>query len=336
MTDYTIIPSRIDASAVDNKTIDVDGTSKLRIRPAYDTDINTNIALCEIGIIELQANASITPIDHDTLITDTFSDSDGYKNTVSTGTTTATYDAGAKKYKRVGASGGTDSHTWQTMNSTGTETQKEGFRISAVQNCNIVSFTKHASCTATKGYLEDASHTVLTSATFSGDVCTFPTPYAITTGTTYFLTLDNNGSNFTNRYTGGTTYPSAKTYISWTGGLYHGAIDPSDAFDILNATFSIGTNTTQIVVITLPTISGTVTHTELVCNCPDRETGDAVTYKLKNATQSDDTLALNTKNALTNLTTNPTGIEIQLVPKSGSPTTGKPSAKSYALKLWKA
>lgn len=113
--------------------------------------------------------------------------------------------------------------------------------------------------------------------------------------------------------------------------------DASGAYNIESVTTGDGaTESTKIIDISLGTITGTVTHTELVINDIDRETGDDITYKLKNATQSDSNLTVNTKNAVVNLTTVPTGIEINLVPKSGTPTTGKPSIRTFCLKLWKS
>jgi hypothetical protein len=91
---------------------------------------------------------------------------------------------------------------------------------------------------------------------------------------------------------------------------------------------------TKNVVIDLPTISGTVTNTELVIN-GQIETGASVTYVLNNGTDDDTTENLNEKNVY-NLTGNPTKMTIKLNPKETSPTEGNPSIKTYCLKLWKA
>ncbi|MBU0959709.1 MAG: hypothetical protein KKB31_07220, partial [Nanoarchaeota archaeon] len=67
--------------------------------PSWDTVAGSSddplvreVAEHEIEIIELQANASLTPFDHDTLISDTFSDTTGYNNLVNIGNTTAIFD----------------------------------------------------------------------------------------------------------------------------------------------------------------------------------------------------------------------------------------------------
>lgn len=90
----------------------------------------------------------------------------------------------------------------------------------------------------------------------------------------------------------------------------------------------------QTVEIDLPTITGTVTHTELVIN-GTIETGASIKYKLYDDTESTDELDLNTKNQYS-LTNNPEKMEIILNPKETKPTNGNPSIKSYCLKLWKA
>lgn len=66
----------------DNVTIETNVSGKLAITPNYQVDIEQE-QIQNIEIIELQANASITPMDHDTFISDTVSgSSSGYKNTV--------------------------------------------------------------------------------------------------------------------------------------------------------------------------------------------------------------------------------------------------------------
>ena len=57
-------------------------------------ELYTEIIKQELAIIELQANTEVTPIDHDTLLCDTFSDADGYKDSVDTENTTAKFNVG--------------------------------------------------------------------------------------------------------------------------------------------------------------------------------------------------------------------------------------------------
>lgn len=79
-------------------------------------DLATENAKQQIDIIELQANASVTPIDHDTLISDTFIDADGYKDSVNTGNTTATFDA--NKYQRNNTGGITGLNAYYNFDET--------------------------------------------------------------------------------------------------------------------------------------------------------------------------------------------------------------------------
>lgn len=100
-------------------------------------------------------------------------------------------------------------------------------------------------------------------------------------------------------------------------------------------TASLGGEADGEIEIDLATISGTVTHTEMMCRTPDRESGDSVTYRLENATQNDDNQPLATKNALVNLTSNPTKAFIKLTRKSASPSSGVPSWRTMSMRVWK-
>ena len=63
------------------------------------TDLSTENAEQQIEIIELQANASVTPFDHSTLLSDTFNDADGFLDSVNTTNTTANFNS--TKYERL-------------------------------------------------------------------------------------------------------------------------------------------------------------------------------------------------------------------------------------------
>ena len=64
--------------------------AKLADNAVTDDKISSNLLnRGQLEIIELQANTSVTPIDHDSMILETFSDADGYNNLVNTGNTTA-------------------------------------------------------------------------------------------------------------------------------------------------------------------------------------------------------------------------------------------------------
>ena len=173
--------------------------------------------------------------------------------------------------------------------------------------------------------------------TFADFTFTFASPPALTKGTKYVCMFTSDVTNsFILRTSQHTTqkYPDGnRVHKTESGGFSNETNDLS--FD-LAASVGTAAESTKIIECTLPSITGTVTDTQLIVRAPDRETGDSITYDVANATQTDAGKALDTKHVLVNLTTNPTKIKINLVPKSTTPTDGFPSTKTYALKLWKS
>jgi len=308
---------------------------------------NNSIIEHEIEIFELQANASITPFDHDSIISDTFSDSGGYGDSVNTGNTTATFDT--NKYKRINH-GGQATDTIDSGYSTNSQNIRRGvkFSVSNVSNLTLTQVVKSSATDATTCELLDATGgTLLSSQTFSGNNATFN--YTLTAGTTYIIIA---WSGYITSYTGAyktDSYPKSETNdITFLAGAYDNGDENPDSVDWVfptgvNSQIGIISITTTVVSpdeyveINLPTISGTVTDTELIIRDSDRESGDNITYKLEDASaNTDEDLELETMNALTNLVSNPTILRINLIATGTSPTTGSPAVKTFALKLWKS
>jgi hypothetical protein len=329
MTDYSIIPQTIDGNSTDQYTIGVDVNGKLQIKPTYEANnISNPIAEHECEIMTLQANATITPFTHDTLIADTFSDADGYKNSVTVATTTALYDTTAKKYKVPMTLGATEISTSglngvDRNNTTQLGTAKaKGFFSQIVTYATVggsstgnVYIYKNGAQIATKGYTSGGTSTINLVASDYTDFFNVGDTIGIKLGS-------GSGSDGANA-----------GYAGFTGTKFD--LNAGATFRHSYTFTEISSTTGTKIDITLPTITGTVIATELIVNCPDTETGASITYKLKNATQNDTNLANNTKNSVVNLTTVPTGIEIFLNPKTNG-TIYIPSVKTYCLKLWKA
>lgn len=295
-----------------------------------------NIAEQEIEIIELQANATVTPLDHDSLVSDTFSDADGYGDTVDTANTDSLFDT--NKYSRFPQVSETSPFTHDN-NEAGTV--MSGEKVTTNSAVDIISLTKESGCNATKAYIHNAGKTLIDSATFVGDVATFATPVSLTTATDYFFTVDYEGGSFTARY-GGSGSATDKTYLYWKeSGYWNGGswAQHQTGYNIVSAQIAAGTSDTSVR-IDLPTITGTVTHTELIVNDPDREAGDEIDYNLIDTdTTTDSDLAVDTKNDLVTCDgTKITGgqININLKGKATTPTNGYPSVKTFALKIWKS
>lgn len=336
----TVIPSRIDSSSVDGYSIDVNSNSKLEIKPSFQADnIITPIAETSIDIIELQANATITPIDHDTIISDTFSDASGLRDTVNTTNTTAEFNT--NKYGTPVSYG--SNTTTANLFTGGVDRNGDinfcGIKITTGANkiklISITQDTTNGTMVRARVGINANGTTPLAEASYVGATATFVTPVILNASTVYYLLHDNNGAAESMDWAA-TSYPIEVTGITVNKGILSAA-EQNEAYGLLKFTYAVGIGVgTGIVEVNLPTIAGTVLATELVINDPNRETGDSVIYTIKNATESDTALAVNTKNNIINLTTVPTKIQINLIPKVSSPTLGTPSCKTYCLKLWKS
>ena len=402
-----------DNSASKLKICNTDGSFADIIDPSLTIDVQEH----EIEIIELQANATVTPFTHDTMISDTFSDADGYEGSVQVGTTTADYDAVNKKYKNIsGVSSGVIAYYRLESDCTSeiddldwglTPHNSPTFVAGKLNNAiSLVSassqYAKRTDCPTTVENIRTIELWVKTPPSVTDDhwflsfcpgggYSNGAFTLGITGGLKWFVAKYGIGSAIYELYGPGGSISASTWYhfviVQGIGGMkvylngnltplftdadttafgpswnycilgarydsiytWDGLIDnvifwdwefgTSDVTDSFNAGAGreIATGSgIKIIDVSLGTIPGTVTATQLLVNCPNRESGDDVTYKLKNVTQNDDNLALNTMNSLVNLTTNPTGIEIELVPRSLFPTSGVPSCKTYCLKIWKS
>lgn len=282
-------------------------------------------AACEI--IELQANATITPLDHDYVIVDTASDSNGLRNTISTSLSTASYDSTNKKY--LGQQSGTATATLADAGSAADHVR--GYKIRSSVAFNQIVVTKHASVTAATAAIYNTSGVSQASAAFSSNVATIT--FAGAANTDYWVGCGNSATTF--YMTATPSLPIVNGILTVAAGVdVNDLTEGATLFHLASVVVNAAAAAT-VVADSLGTISGTVTHVELVCSCPNRESGDAVTFDITNGTTTLTGQALNTKVAWTGAS-NPNKLTVNLTPKSSSPTLGTPSMKSYALKLWKA
>lgn len=103
---YTVVPQ---TAETDDEYITKDDDGKLTAGNQLIQDFGEH----EIEIIELQANASVTPIDHESTMSDTFSDADGYNDSVNTTNTTATFST--NKYAKQNDTLSTYSYSGDTI-----------------------------------------------------------------------------------------------------------------------------------------------------------------------------------------------------------------------------
>jgi len=344
-----------------NSTSDIlytyDGSSWNSVETAVNY-INQGIAENNIEIIELQANASITPIDHDTLISETFSDATGYLNLVETANTDAIFaNARYNAYTTLFSDTCTRENS-ATVGNGWVETETGG--VCTIDTNKIKVVRSDGSCGVTQTFaiatpeyikfkitnsnvtqlinvdFKNSGTSVINVASYNSKIqspyntdrvdAVNSTEYTVElkninyTAHTYDLWVDNveiaTGISFENDEAGITDM------ITNNGG--GGATNTAQFDDIYIGGYGAG-----VVEIDLPaTITGTITHTQLVIN-GDTITG--VTYDLLDSDSTEDAgLAINTKNGLT--TCDGAKIlsgKIQLHIPAGS------DIKTFALKLWK-
>lgn len=328
---------------VDNVTIGLDSSSKVSIRSGYEQSaIITPIAENNIDIVELQAAATESGVTHDSSVSDTFNDTTGYKNTVQTATTSATFDA--TKYKAtttVSQDQTTITDIIGTLDATNkgvatSFTASQNYTLKSIQINGTITGNPTVEVQVWGGASDHPTTKLLVVQSKNGlstgwSTFTHATGVALTKSTKYWVAIVPTSADGSNKIVVNSAPSGGESASTSDGASFTYANEYQLGYQISG---TLAAN--PVIDISLGTITGTVTHTELVINSVDRETGDSITYKLKNATQSDTALAVNTKNTVVNLTTVPTGIEINLNPKSTSPTAGYPSIKSYCLKLFKA
>lgn len=337
MSQFYPVPS---IARTDGITLDTNSDGALEIKG--DGPLPLEVAQNQLEIVELQAETSIGPLDHDTLFSDTFNDSTGYNNTVNTGNTTATFST--NKYVRAGV-GPTSQANGATFNSTGSVTSYQGIRVKALSNLTIASVTKNANCTATKAYIVNAAtDELLATAAFSGNTATFASQVQFLADAEYFIVCGSDGASYTRSiYGSGNDLPiNNATDVNWVIGCEGAALDSlADGSAYSRNIASIATYTTgtsKLVEVDIPTIAGTVNATMMVVNAPDRESGDNITYDLVDSEGNIDAgLALNTKHTLVNVDgTKLSGgkVKINLISKTNG-SANVPSIQTYAVKLWK-
>lgn len=162
---------------------------------------------------------------------DVFTAAAGQESTVDTGVSTGFYESALTAYQLVNA-GDAGDHTEtpaETLDDTGTVIGTSyGYRFSALDTCVIVSATKHGTSTATSAILKTAAGVTLATASFSGNVATFATPYQLYTGVNYRIEGSAVGSYKPMQSPGAVT-PTSQTNIKYEAGSGNGS-DTSSGF----------------------------------------------------------------------------------------------------------
>jgi len=167
---------------------------------------------------------------------DKFLDSTGQNNTVDTGNTTGLYNIANKYYgcstSATGAS--LDQTTNATQAGTSSGTTQWGMQGTTNLDCFCISITKHANCTATKGKIYDTSGNLLATATFSGNVATFSSPYYLVAGVVYRFICDKDGASYTFTYKDPAANPYVNDYITYTASCHADSIQGDFIYNIVS------------------------------------------------------------------------------------------------------
>lgn len=315
----------------DNKLYASDGATYNDVLAGIDlADLNNDMLQNAIAILKLEANATLAVQNYDTMFLDIFSDSGGYSNTINTGNTTASYRSVTDVYDNTPAGSPVVSTSGASYSGTQSLTAKAGMKVTPSADVSIVSITKSSLSTATTGYITNSSDAVLTSGTFSGDVCTFATPYELTASTQYIFQTDSGGSarNLTQSTT---TFPVVDGAISWDVGRYNGGDTAGQGDEVLSCVYTpAGTPANKIIETNAITIPANPVAYQLYAENTLAGTG-TVTYDIKIGSNSYQTgKSLDTKYVNTDTGSTAT-LKINL---NGTGSGNTANASNYALMVF--
>lgn len=154
----------------------------------------------------LSANATVTDKSYTYASSDTFSDSNGYNNTIDTGNTTASFVG--NRYEAL------DVEIEETLTlgvNVGEETQtaKFGSKLTVNRKCIITTASKQNNDTSTRWYLGTTNGgSEISSGTFPANI------NQILEIGTYYLTVDNQGSNYLRSRETSPSFPYTGTNIT--------------------------------------------------------------------------------------------------------------------------
>ncbi len=147
------------------------------------------------------------------------------------------------------------------MNEAEVGSGKSGLKLTANSNVQIINLTKASSSAATLAYVLDSSLATLATATFIGDVATFSSPVALTSGIDYYFAADKGGSSFDARRVS-SGYPSVKAKWTYIDGLRGGASDPTRSMTFESVGYTASDVSTAQTIVNNRTITD-----DIIWNC---------------------------------------------------------------------
>lgn len=294
--------------------------------------LGTEVLQNSLDIVEIQAADTLTGGQSAGMVRDIFSDSTGFLNTIATGSTTATFVTDT--YHNLGVSVA-DSYPNALTNAYDPRTSPQvsgGIKFLTKAAVSLKSITKHSHVNSAKAQLLDASLNVLATATFSGDVATFTTPYQLANATSYYAVVYNDGSDWNDQYVGSQTFPyTAGTYVDFTAGYLTGGDESAFAHAVVSLQFyNVPAN--KIVQTDMQTLGSTPTSFQIFAWKDSTSGTGSVTgdVSFNNGTNYQTGIALDTATTITN-----TGDEMILkLNLNAGASNGAASAKGYGVLFW--
>ena len=311
-------------------TLYVSDGSSYAIMTTDLSPIQKQLLEMDLNILINSTASSSTLNDWESMFIDIFTDADGTNNTIDTGNTTAVFRTGNNSYSNI-TSVDTNETSGITFNTTASISDYYGFHIHANSNLVLTEIKKHASCTATKGYLTDDDGNILKSASFIGDYAFIF--YPLISGTNYYIGAGSDGSDYDVHYDSGALgYPINNTNINFLSGSNNLG---SEHATLGSNIIQVSTTTTvenTLIQTNVTTVKTGATHTQLFSHNTITGTG-TITYDISmdNGATYTTNLTLNTKNAITSTTGTQMIIKLNL---NGIGVDNIVKAKDYSIMLF--
>lgn len=284
-----------------------------------------------IEILRLHAGASSTQGTLTDVFDEIYSDSGGYRNTVSIGAnTTATFSTDTYNNNLT-----TANNTGLADPTDGGITDGRGIRITMAATAGtLATVTKSASCTATRALLKSGDNvTTLATASFSGNVATFTTgTLTLAASTSYIILADASGGNYTVGQAGADDNAYPKTLSNFDiadGRTGDGASTQNRYMNISSVGVAIPSNTQ--IQTNAQTLSITPTSFQILTYTPSTSGTGTITYDISFNGGTNYQTAI-TAGSLTTITNTGTSMIVKQKLNAGA-SAGSSSAKGFAVQF---
>lgn len=287
-------------------------------------ELQTPILEQALEILQIQASQTLTATDSAFIIMDLYSDSTGYKNTIS-GSSTAYFEGDTFFNGTFNKSG-----DFGTTSSSGSGVGKWGIKITPKTDISLKEVTLYSACNASYVLLTDDSNNVIETAAVVSNVATF-SGTTLLNGTSYRIFANNGDSVFDNRFKS-TTLPSDSTDFTINAGVDNdGNLSYSGFWNI--RTFKYSKNHSDLFVLTNEqTLTFTPTNFQIFTYKGSVSGTGSINYDISFDGGSNYQTLID-ENTPTPITDLGTGLILKQNLNAGA-SSGKASAKGYGVLIW--